>query len=70
MIASMRLKQRSRTSEIRNRYSKQFVDFEKESSVVFERIKYGKFVHYGVIENVHVNHILDISFAPAAYSNV
>jgi phosphoribosylaminoimidazole carboxylase, PurK protein len=43
----------------------QFVEFEKEVSVVCARGQIGNFVHYGVIENAHVNHILDISFAPA-----
>ncbi len=42
-----------------------FVDFEKEVSVVCARGQDGAFVHYGVIENDHVNHILDVSFAPA-----
>ncbi len=42
-----------------------FVDFEKEVSVVSARDQNGDFVHYGVIENEHSNHILDISFAPA-----
>ena len=41
-----------------------FVDFEKEASVVAARDMNGNFAHYGVIENDHVNHILDISFAP------
>jgi 5-(carboxyamino)imidazole ribonucleotide synthase len=45
-----------------------FVDFEKEISVVCARDKQGNFVHYGVIENEHENHILDISFAPAICS--
>lgn len=45
-----------------------FVDFEKEVSVVCARDKNGNFAHYGVIENEHVNHILDISFAPAICS--
>ena len=43
----------------------QFVKFEKEVSVVCSRDGRGNFVHYGVIENEHANHILDISFAPA-----
>ncbi len=43
-----------------------FVDFEKEVSVVCARGRDGDFVHYGVIENEHSNHILDVSFAPAA----
>ena len=43
-----------------------FVDFDKEVSVVCARDASGSFVHYGVIENDHVDHILDVSFAPAA----
>jgi len=42
-----------------------YVDFAKEVSVVCARDQAGTFVHYGVIENEHRNHILDISFAPA-----
>jgi 5-(carboxyamino)imidazole ribonucleotide synthase len=45
-----------------------FVDFEKEVSVVCARDARGDFAHYGVIENAHANHILDISFAPAFVS--
>lgn len=45
-----------------------FVDFEKEVSVVCARDQDGNFAHYGVIENEHANHILDISFAPANVS--
>lgn len=45
-----------------------FVDFEKEVSVVCARGQRGEFVHFGVIENQHSNHILDVSFAPAAVS--
>jgi len=45
-----------------------FVDFEKEVSVVAARDERGNFVHYGVIENAHANHILDFSFAPAFVS--
>ena len=45
-----------------------FVDFEKEVSVVCSRAASGDFVHYGVIENEHRNHILDVSFAPAIVS--
>lgn len=43
-----------------------FVDFEKEISVVAARSQAGEFCHWGVIENHHVNHILDTSFCPAA----
>src|SRR5687768_1224037 len=45
-----------------------FVEFEKEVSVVCARGQDGSFVHYGVIENEHANHILDVSFAPALVS--
>lgn len=45
-----------------------FVDFEKEVSVVCARGQNGEFVHYGVIENEHADHILDVSFAPALIS--
>ncbi|MCD9187126.1 MAG: 5-(carboxyamino)imidazole ribonucleotide synthase [Pyrinomonadaceae bacterium] len=45
-----------------------FVEFEKEVSVVCARDRKGNFAHYGVIENDHENHILDISFAPAVCS--
>lgn len=45
-----------------------FVEFEKEVSVVCARDQKGDFAHYGVIENDHVNHILDVSFAPAIVS--
>ena len=42
-----------------------FVDFERELSVVAARGMDGSFVHYGLIENDHRNHILDVSIAPA-----
>ena len=45
-----------------------FVDFEKEVSVVCARDEQGNFAHFGVIENEHSNHILDVSFAPAIVS--
>jgi len=43
-----------------------FVPFQKEVSVVAARGVDGNFVHYGVIENSHHNHILDLSSAPAS----
>ena len=43
-----------------------FVSFEREVSVVAARGLDGAFTHWGVIENSHSNHILDISVAPAA----
>ena len=45
-----------------------FVDFATEVSVVCARGVDGSFAHYGVIENEHQNHILDISFSPANMS--
>jgi 5-(carboxyamino)imidazole ribonucleotide synthase len=45
-----------------------FVDFAKEVSVVCARDQAENFVHYGVFENEHANHILDVSFAPAIVS--
>ncbi|MDQ2746411.1 MAG: 5-(carboxyamino)imidazole ribonucleotide synthase [Acidobacteriota bacterium] len=45
-----------------------FVDYEKEVSVVAARDFQGNFADYGVIENYHENHILDVSFAPAFVS--
>lgn len=45
-----------------------FIDFEKEVSVVAARSEDGMFVHYGVIENEHANHILDVSISPANVS--
>jgi 5-(carboxyamino)imidazole ribonucleotide synthase len=41
------------------------VEFTRELSVVAARGLVGEFVHFGVIENTHRNHILDISVAPA-----
>ncbi len=46
-----------------------FIEFEKEVSVVCARGQSGDFAHYGVIENAHDDHILDISFAPADVSS-
>lgn len=45
-----------------------FVDYERELSVVAARDAAGNFAHFGVIENAHANHILDVSFAPASVS--
>ncbi|HYP51730.1 MAG TPA: 5-(carboxyamino)imidazole ribonucleotide synthase [Pyrinomonadaceae bacterium] len=45
-----------------------FVDFEKEVSVVAARDLKGNFISWGVIENAHERHILDVSFAPAFVS--
>jgi len=45
-----------------------FVPFAKEVSVVAARGLNGEFMHYGVIENEHRNHILDLSLSPARIS--
>lgn len=45
-----------------------FVDFACELSVVAARGIDGDFAHWGVIENVHRHHILDLSIAPARIS--
>lgn len=45
-----------------------FVDFEKEISVVAARTLSGEFAAFPVFENAHANHILDVTFAPAAIS--
>lgn len=42
-----------------------FIRFEREVSVVAARGLDGSFAHFGVIENRHRNHILDVSIAPA-----
>ncbi len=42
-----------------------FIDFDREASVVAARGLDGSFAHYGVIENLHRHHILDVSLAPA-----
>ena len=43
-----------------------YVSFEKEVSVVAARTLRGEFAAFPVFENAHANHILDITFAPAA----
>jgi 5-(carboxyamino)imidazole ribonucleotide synthase len=45
-----------------------FVDFEREVSIVAARGLDGTFAHYGVVENSHCHHILDMSVAPAVVS--
>lgn len=45
-----------------------FIEFKKEVSVVCARDQKANFTHFGIIENEHANHILDISFAPALVS--
>ncbi len=41
-----------------------FIPFESELSVVAARSADGNFVHYGAVENQHVNGILDITISP------
>jgi 5-(carboxyamino)imidazole ribonucleotide synthase len=45
-----------------------FVDFEMEVSVVAARGLDGSFAHYGVVQNEHSRHILDVTTAPAEVS--
>ena len=45
-----------------------FVDFDCEISVVAARSITGDFVHYGAIENLHRDGILDLSISPARVS--
>lgn len=47
-----------------------FITFEKEVSVVAARGADGSYTDWGVIENQHRNHILDLSVSPAAVSDV
>ncbi|MSO18857.1 MAG: 5-(carboxyamino)imidazole ribonucleotide synthase [Acidobacteria bacterium] len=46
-----------------------FVDFAMELSVVLCRDSHGNCADWGAIENVHANHILDISISPARVSS-
>ncbi len=45
-----------------------FIDFECEVSVVAARSLTGEFAHFGVVENAHANHILDVTISPARVS--
>jgi 5-(carboxyamino)imidazole ribonucleotide synthase len=42
-----------------------FIPFDREVSLVAARSEDGNFVHYGLVENRHTNHILDLTIAPA-----
>jgi 5-(carboxyamino)imidazole ribonucleotide synthase len=42
-----------------------WVEFEKEVSVLIARSRTGEKKHWGVVENRHAHHILDVSFVPA-----
>lgn len=42
-----------------------WIPFEREVSVVAARGQDGSFAHFGVVENRHANHILDLTIAPA-----
>ena len=45
-----------------------FIDFNREVSVVAARGLDGGFAHYGVVDNTHRNHILDVTISPADVS--
>lgn len=47
----------------------EFVDFEKEVSVVAARNAAGEFAAFPVFENSHANRVLDVTFAPADISS-
>lgn len=47
------------------RIYEQLVDFDREVSVVAARGVDGSFAHWGLVENQHENHILDLTIAPA-----
>jgi 5-(carboxyamino)imidazole ribonucleotide synthase len=42
-----------------------FIAFEREVSVVAARGEDGAFAHFGVVENRHARHVLDVTIAPA-----
>ena len=65
---SARPRQRCRRLQGQEAILEAFVDFEREVSAVAARGLDGAFAHYGVIENVHRQHILDVSIAPATVS--
>ena len=46
----------------------EFIPFRREVSVVAGRNEAGDFFHFGVIENAHAHHILDVSRGPVAMS--
>jgi 5-(carboxyamino)imidazole ribonucleotide synthase len=56
------------SSSFSERVLEAFVDFSHEVSVVGARSLDGEFTHWGVIENTHHNHILDLSLSPARVS--
>lgn len=41
-----------------------FIDFAHEGSIVAARGMDGSFVHYGLLENIHRHHILDVTVSP------
>jgi 5-(carboxyamino)imidazole ribonucleotide synthase len=43
-----------------------WISYDCEVSVIAARGQDGKFAHYGVVQNTHANHILDVTMAPAA----
>jgi 5-(carboxyamino)imidazole ribonucleotide synthase len=52
-------------SEMVERVYEKLVTFEREVSVIGARGIDGTFAHWGVIENQHADHILDLSISPA-----
>jgi 5-(carboxyamino)imidazole ribonucleotide synthase len=52
-------------SSSQERILEKLIDFDREVSVVAARGASGEFSHWGVIENRHRNHILDLSISPS-----
>ena len=55
----------SRTNSTADHIYEKFIDFDREVSVVAARGLDGAFAHWGVVDNTHRNHILDLSVSPA-----
>lgn len=57
------------TNTIQESILESFVHFDKEVSVVCARSRNGNFAHWNLLENVHKNHILDLTLSPARVEN-
>jgi 5-(carboxyamino)imidazole ribonucleotide synthase len=47
-----------------------FISFTKEVSIMVARNKSGQIISFPVVENIHKNHVLDMTIAPARVSNL
>jgi 5-(carboxyamino)imidazole ribonucleotide synthase len=68
IVASGQLDEAWRAVGEREAVLEKMIDFACEISVIGARNETGEFVHYGAIENQHVNGILDVSIAPGRVS--